>query len=402
MLHEHTVLTTDHLARLGFTSLRTAQQRLQLLHRLGVLDRFQPYRPSGSAPLHHLLGPVGARILAAEEGLDTAALGYRRQRILAVAHRLSLGHDIGVATSIIDLATHPDLRLTRWWSAARCARLYGHHTRPDAYLTLTTHPPTGSPPGMPRGWVGWWEMFYEYDTGTENLTTLAAKLAGYHRLAAATGIRTPVGFWITRPRREPHARQALAGAHHALPHPQLLTVLTGTPQPDLHTPRPRHAPRAARGRPDRSRSRVAAPAPPSPPPGGGRWTLTELAAVTATADSRGRAPLPEPEPGGEAVGARHGRPRRAARPRPLPATRAAQRPPGHSTRAPGRPHTGSSPATARHQCSGPRGPTRGGNPVRHHACPTMNGAGPRPRPFSPCRSSWSWSSFSSPRLQCPG
>ena len=113
MLHEHTVLTTDHLARLGFPSLRTAQQRLQLLHRLGVLDRFQPYRPSGSAPLHHLLGPVGARILAAEEGLDITALGYRRQRTLAVAHRLSLGHDIGVATSIIDLATHPSMRLTR-------------------------------------------------------------------------------------------------------------------------------------------------------------------------------------------------------------------------------------------------------------------------------------------------
>ena len=132
MLHEHTVLTTDQLARLGFASLRTAQQRLQLLHRLDVLDRFQPYRPTGSAPLHHLLGPVGARILAAEEGLDTAALGYRRQRTLAVAHRLSLSHDIGAATSIIDLATHPDLHLTRWWSAARCARLYGHHARPDA------------------------------------------------------------------------------------------------------------------------------------------------------------------------------------------------------------------------------------------------------------------------------
>ena len=121
MLHEHTVLTTEQLARLGFASLRTAQQRLQLLHRLDVLDRFQPYRPTGSAPLHHLLGPVGAHILAAEEGLDTAALGYRRQRTLAVAHRLTLSHDIGAATSIIDLATHPHLHLGRWWSAARCA-----------------------------------------------------------------------------------------------------------------------------------------------------------------------------------------------------------------------------------------------------------------------------------------
>jgi hypothetical protein len=302
MLHEHTVLTTDHLARLGFLSLRTAQQRLQLLYRLGVLERFQPYRPSGSAPLHHLLGPVGARILAAEEGLDTAALGYRRQRILAVAHRLSLGHDIGVATSIVDLATHPDIRVTRWWSAARCARFYGHHTRPDAYLTFTTTP-NGSPPGLPRGWVGWWEMFYEYDTGTENLTTLAAKLAGYHRLAAATGIATPVGFWITRSRREPHARQALTGAHHALPHPQLLSVLTGTPQPDLGTgPADAHRPV---GVDQTAAGAVWLPLHPHPRySGGGRWTLTELAAatsaITATADLRGRAPLRDPDTGGEA------------------------------------------------------------------------------------------------------
>ena len=299
MLHEHSVLTTDHLARLGFTSLRTAQQRLQLLHRLGVLDRFQPYRPSGSAPLHHLLGPVGARILAAEEGLDIAALGYRRQRSLAVAHRLSLGHDIGVATSIIDLATHPELRLTRWWSAARCARLYGHHTRPDAYLTLTTRTPTESPPRMSAGAVGWWEMFYEYDTGTENLTTLAAKLAGYHRLAAATGIPTPVGFWITRPRREPHARHALTGAHHALPHPQLLMVLTGTPQLDLDT-----APADAHGLVGVDQTAAGAvwlPLHPHPRhPGGGRWTLTELAAAVARTDeSRGRAHPREPDTGSE-------------------------------------------------------------------------------------------------------
>ena len=152
---------------------------------------------------------------------------------------------------------------------------------------------------MPRGWVGWWEMFYEYDTGTENLTTLAAKLAGYHRLAAATGIRTPVGFWITRPRREPHARQALTGAHHALPHPQLLTVLTGTPQPDLDTgPADAHRPV---GVDQTAAGAVWLPLHPHPRhSGGGRWTLTELAAVTATADSRGRALLRDPDTGGEA------------------------------------------------------------------------------------------------------
>ena len=337
MLHEHTVLTTDHLARLGFSSLRTAQQRLQLLHRLGVLDRFQPYRPSGSAPLHHLLGPVGARILAAEEGLDVAALGYRRQRILAVAHRLSLGHDIGVATSIIDLATHPDLRLNRWWSAARCARLYGHHTRPDAYLTLTTEAPTGSPPVTSAGSAGWWEMFYEYDTGTEDLTTLAAKLAGYHRLAAATGIPTPVGFWITRPRREPHARQALAGAHQALPHPQLLIVLTGTPQPDLHALEP--ADRLATVRIDETAAgAVWLPLHPTPTPDTPAWAV-------------GRSPNSPRQPGAVAV----------ACPTPIRAT------PGTSARAAG---SNSLPRIPTHHDQTPKSTSTAPRPPWRSACST--------------------------------
>jgi hypothetical protein len=59
---------------------------------------------------------------------NIAVLGDRRQRTLAIAHRLSVGHDIGVATSTIDLATHPNLRLTRWWFAARCARLFAGRT----------------------------------------------------------------------------------------------------------------------------------------------------------------------------------------------------------------------------------------------------------------------------------
>lgn len=46
---------------------KSALARLLGLYRLGVLDRFQPYRPSwGSHPYHYVLGPAGAAVLAAE------------------------------------------------------------------------------------------------------------------------------------------------------------------------------------------------------------------------------------------------------------------------------------------------------------------------------------------------
>ncbi|WP_219419865.1 replication-relaxation family protein [Pseudonocardia nigra] len=244
MLHEHTVLTTTQLARLGFASLRAAQLRLRTLHTLHVVDRWQPFLTSGSAPMHHVLGPLGVRILAAEEGIDLAQLGYRRDRALAHTHRLTLAHDVGVNTFFTDLATHPHLTLTAWWSAGRCGRYFGHHAHPDGYATLRTRDPRGARPAgrathnntsRPEGGaVGEWEFFLEYDTGTEPHPKLAAKLAHYQRLAAATGIATPLLIWITRPRREPNARHALAGAHSRLAHPHLVPVFTATPQPSGH------------------------------------------------------------------------------------------------------------------------------------------------------------------------
>src|SRR5262245_60338446 len=203
MLHEHTVLTTTHLHRLGWdTSLRMVQARAATLHRLHVLDRFRPLLPygHGTAPLHLVLGPLGAQVLAAETGRTVTELGYRA-RALAVAHRLTLTHDIGAADLVCSLAAATGLDLVGWWSARRCGRYFGHLTRPDAYLALTTpatHSNNNGGAGSRGGGEGWWEMFLEYDTGTENLSRLAEKITGYHALAEHTGLVTPVGFWITR------------------------------------------------------------------------------------------------------------------------------------------------------------------------------------------------------------
>ncbi len=49
VLWEHRLLTTDQVVDLCFTSLTSAQHRLVALWRLGVLERFLPLRPTGSA-----------------------------------------------------------------------------------------------------------------------------------------------------------------------------------------------------------------------------------------------------------------------------------------------------------------------------------------------------------------
>lgn len=236
MLHEHSVLTTAQLHRLGWAStLRQVQGRARALRGYEVLDGFRPLRTygHGSHPVHLVLGPVGAHVLAAEVGVTVTDLGYRgRTRALTIAHRLSLGHDIGVSDLVCDLATTPGVVVARWWSARRCGRYFGHHTRPDAYLTLTTHPDhtyTAAGAGAGAGVGGWWEMFLEYDTGSENLSQLASKVASYHALAEYTGVVTPVGVWFTRPGREPSARRALTDAARALPIPGRVPILTGAP-----------------------------------------------------------------------------------------------------------------------------------------------------------------------------
>ena len=88
LLAEHQVLTTDQCEALLGASPVTLGHRLVELARLQVVDRFRPLTQvgAGSAPYHYVLGQAGAAVLAAEQGIDPAALGYRRDQALAVAH----------------------------------------------------------------------------------------------------------------------------------------------------------------------------------------------------------------------------------------------------------------------------------------------------------------------------
>lgn len=219
MLHEHRVLTSHQITALAFPSDRSARQRLRELFCWSVLDRFQPFMPIGTAPMHYVLAPAGAAVLAAEHGLDITDLGYRHHRAFGIAHSLRLAHTIGVNdwfTALIDHARHdPDLTVDAWWSEARCARHFGDLIKPDAYGRFSAH-------GQQI------EFFLEYDFGTEQLGKLANKLHGYAALAAATSITTPLLVWLPTSRREATARHVLTRTWQHLDDPHSVPLATAT------------------------------------------------------------------------------------------------------------------------------------------------------------------------------
>lgn len=229
MLWEHRVLTSHQITALAFPSFRSGRMRLRELYLWRVVDRFQPFISSGTAPMHYVLAPAGAAVLAGEDGLDVKDLGYRHDRAFGIAHSLRLAHTVGVnewftaliatarATANTTTASGERTTLGAWWSEARCARHFGDLIKPDAYGRLTAQ-------GREI------EFFLEYDFGTEVLAKLAGKLAGYHALAQSTGITTPVLVWLPTSRREAAARRVLHRAWRALDNPHSVPVATATAQ----------------------------------------------------------------------------------------------------------------------------------------------------------------------------
>ena len=262
MLLEHRVLTTGQLTELAFGTTRACTARMGVLYQLRAVDRFRPLAVAGSAPLHFVLDEAGAAVLAAEDGTTVAGLGWRRDRAMAIALSPRLAHDTGasgVFTALAAAARASGGRqaLELWWSERRCAAAWDR-ARPDGYGRWRDQPPGGGPAAVA-------DFFLEYDTGTEPLGRLIAKLAGYRDLAARTGIPTPVLFWVPAMRRETALRARLAGPPpHGIPGADLGRA--GPRRPHRHRrrrPQPRRARRsrlAARRRP-----RAAAAARPARP-----------------------------------------------------------------------------------------------------------------------------------------
>ncbi|MCX2948963.1 replication-relaxation family protein [Lentzea sp. NEAU-D7] len=217
MLWEHRVLTSELITSVAFPSYRSGRQRLRELYLWGVVDRFQPFTPVGSAPMHYVLAPAGATALASQHGFEAKDLGYRHDRAVGIAHSPRLAHTVGVNEwflgLIADAQRSDTFTVDAWWSEVRCARLFGDLTRPDGYGLL----------GCGGSHA---EFFLEFDLGTEPLTKVAAKLVGYSALAESTGISTPLLLWFPTARREASARKQLLAAWRGLDNPDAVPVAT--------------------------------------------------------------------------------------------------------------------------------------------------------------------------------
>lgn len=217
MLWEHRVLTSEQITSVAFPSYRSGRQRLRELFLWSVVDRFQPFTPTGSAPMHYVLAPAGAAALAAQHGFEVKDLGYRHDRAVGIAHSLRLAHTVGVnewfVALIADAQRGGAFTVDAWWSEVRCARLFGDVTRPDGYGRLD------------RGGAHA-EFFLEFDLGTEPLTKVVAKLVGYSALAESTGISTPLLFWFPTARREANARKQLLATWRGLDNPDAVPIAT--------------------------------------------------------------------------------------------------------------------------------------------------------------------------------
>ncbi|MDO0934154.1 replication-relaxation family protein [Streptomyces sp. DG2A-72] len=223
MLYEHRVLTTHQIVEMAWPSVRAANMRLLRLYRWRLIDRFQPFVTYGTAPMHYVLDLAGAALLAREDGLELRDLDYRLDRATGIAYSLHLAHTVGTNgffRALVARSRRPDTsgRLTAWWSETRCARHFGDIVRPDVYGLWHENSPT--PAAL--------EWFLEFDFGTERPDRLGRKLAGYAKLAATTGITTPVLVWVPTTRREARVRRALAAALADLDDPSLVPVATSS------------------------------------------------------------------------------------------------------------------------------------------------------------------------------
>jgi hypothetical protein len=213
LLAEHRVLTSHQLTDLAFGHLDTAEDRLRTLTSLEVLDRFRPRRDTGSAPYHYVLGPFGAAVLAAEQGIGVADLGYRRAATLAIAHYRRLPELVranGFFTALAGYARrHAEAELVLWWSPRRCQATWGALIQPQGFGRW-----------QQRGAV--LDFFLECDREHEPINRLTGAVGGYDELARATPqLATVALLWIAAPERE-------AEAHRTL-HPHSCRIATASP-----------------------------------------------------------------------------------------------------------------------------------------------------------------------------
>ncbi|MCA1839900.1 MAG: replication-relaxation family protein [Actinobacteria bacterium] len=199
-LQEHKVLTTHHLANLHFDSERRAIRRLLKLHRSEAIRRFRPKVQTGSLPHHYVLSEIGARILAAERGVDLKELPFRKDQDLRAANSPQLAHLLDINTFFTKLAwacrQSADHVLSEWMSEDRARKQWGDFVLPDGIGRLQSSSRDRT-------------FFLELDRATERPWRLERKLAPYKKLSPLPEAPDLLLFCFPDSHREISARSAL-------------------------------------------------------------------------------------------------------------------------------------------------------------------------------------------------
>ncbi|MFI6986441.1 replication-relaxation family protein [Embleya sp. NPDC050154] len=173
-LATHRVLTSHQVTEMAFNSPSTARRRMKDLEDKGAVHRFRPCAENGSHPLHLILSPAGAAVLAVEMGEEPGpaarrALGDRRF-ILMSGLRLTrlLGVDAFRAALESHAREHPDAAVEQWYGADEIPDMNVPRglDRPDAVLIWRDGPHRSV-------------LAVEFDTGTEQPRRLADRVARY-------------------------------------------------------------------------------------------------------------------------------------------------------------------------------------------------------------------------------
>jgi hypothetical protein len=218
-LYDHGVLTTEQIAHALFPSLDFAQRRLRRLTGLAAVARFRPNKlDGGSFPYHYLLAQLGYEHVMGQRGLGLPRRDQARRRHQSLISRPDLPHLLGGNGVFIGLAAHerahPGTRLAAWRPASDFYET-GAYYRNGSDMSVMT-----AVKGLPRpDGAGIWveggravPFFAEYDTGSERLDVVVAKIAKYGLLAAYARVWCwPVLLVLPSAARERHLHDRCLG-----------------------------------------------------------------------------------------------------------------------------------------------------------------------------------------------
>jgi hypothetical protein len=177
------------------------------LYRLGLVERFRPHTPVGSAPWHYVLDEPGARLVAARQEIDFRDFTFKKARIFDVVGSPRLRHRVecnGFFARLTLACRRRGWRL-EWTGERRAAAQW------DSSMS---YGPLISPDGIGHIVAGGREIsfFLEYDRGTENHGQLASKIERYRLIGRTAGAKDALLFVFPTPNRERMARPALLGS----------------------------------------------------------------------------------------------------------------------------------------------------------------------------------------------